>query len=117
MKKLSLNYSPSKKEGIRTGIKFNEGINLGYPFIKEKSPEKILKCFAVLYTVYINDSLIDNPNYYFYTHHNNNEKGIISMIETKNLKKGQNTLKITKNELENDSIITNDFAYLPFWLE
>ncbi len=119
MKKLLPDFSPTKNEGLRSGIKFVEGgLSLNYPpYIEEESPEKILDCFEGLYLIYINDSIIEKPNFYFYIHHNKGEKGIISMIETKNLNRGHNILKITKKELKKDSIITNDFAYVPFWLE
>ena len=77
----------------------------------EKEPQKALQCLSSFYSVYINDSLLNGLEYYFYTHPNKKEKGIITLINTEGLKKGKNILEV-KRKIRDDS-----YSYIPFWVE
>lgn len=116
IKEICNDYKPEKK-GLKSGIKVGKG-SLSVvlpPEIEEDEPEKALECLSQLYSVYLNDSLIPSLKYYFFTHPNRQEKGIITMLDISHLEKGENIINIykrTKIDSERE-----DYAHIPFWVK
>ena len=130
LKKICPDFTPSKKGGFTTGVKFSFTLSNdksgdkniieidNFSSNKEKEPQRSLQCLSSLYLVYINDSLYKNLKYFFYIHPNKKEKGIITMISTEGLNKGENILEVKKKEINDKKEITeDDYAYIPFWVE
>ncbi len=120
IQQLCTDYQPSKSVGIISGIKISHnGINLSTPYVEEKNPEKLLNCLSQLYTIYLNDSLVINPEFYYYSQPIMDEKGIQTMLSIQHLPKGKNEIKVTRKEYDDVDEILNDVEYtrIPFWLE
>ena len=110
---------PIKNEGFNTNTKIEikkDGLYLSESETEEDQ-EKTLKCLTGLYYIYLNDSLIQNPEFYFKTHINKEEKGIFTVIDIIDLPRGKNILKIKKTKFEGDEQIMADYAVVPFWKE
>lgn len=109
------NYTPTK------GSIFVSGIQKGGfrdPVYKEEDPDKLLDCLVQLYNVYINDSLYTDMDFYFYTHPNDNEKGLRTMIYTGNLAAGKNTIRVKRQSLNKEKkLYEKGMSTIPFWLE
>lgn len=110
-------YTPSKKGGLKSGISFKGGIFLKSPDVPEANPEKLLSCLSQFYTVYLNDSLYTNLEYFYFEHPNKGELGIYTMLDTKVLDRGKHTLTIKKMEANEDQFIETEYVSFPFWLE
>lgn len=117
---LCTDYEPSKSEGFISGIKIDrEGFRFGDPDVEEKDPAKLLACLGRAYSIYLNDSLYTNTDFYFHRKVGNEEYGVQTMIETTGLAKGKHLLKINRKEVDEETLETTEVAYtqIPFWLE
>ncbi|MCK5168936.1 MAG: hypothetical protein KAQ75_03575, partial [Bacteroidales bacterium] len=119
IKKVYPNLKPIKNEGFNTGfiVKTEKsGINFSNSEAGQKQG-KTLECLTSLYKVYLNDSLIQNPEFYFKTHINKEEKGIFTVIDIIDLPRGKNILTIKRIKFEKGEQIMADYAIVPFWKE
>jgi len=78
----------------------------------------LLDCLSQLYNVYVNDSLYTDLDFYFYTHPNDGEKGLRTMIYTGNLPIGKNVIHIKRQSLNKEKKLDEkSYTEIPFWLE
>lgn len=118
LRKLCTDYIPNKTGVFQPGIKFDSGIQIGEADVEEEDAEKLLNCLSSFYTLYINDSLFNKNEYFFYNHPNKNEYGLLTTLDIRHLEKGQNTIKIDiQHEAKKDSIISKEYVRFPFWLQ
>lgn len=111
---LCIDYTPSKTSIWVSG--FANGIT--DPYYAEKDPDKLLDCLSELYNVYINDSLYTQLDYFFYTHPNSEEKGLRTMIDTRDLPKGKNSIFVKRKAVDDNMKITErGINQIYFWLE
>jgi len=117
-------YTPEKQEGLSTifsgwQFKLSDRAFLVGPKEKDEQANKLaLQCLSSFYNIYINDSLHQNPEFFFYEFPNKKEKGIITYLSAQGLKKGKNTLHIKKKiKKEEGEITERNYAFIPFWLE
>ncbi len=114
--KICPDFKPEKKR-LKNVLYFKfegKGVNLSIkypPSISEPHPDKNLECLSNFYDVYLNDSLYTNLKFYLYTHQNNDEKGIITMLDVSALEHGENRIRVFK-KTDEEAIAT-----IPFWLE
>ncbi|MBN1182016.1 MAG: hypothetical protein JXB49_06995 [Bacteroidales bacterium] len=116
MHQLYPDFIPEKR-GIKSGIKFGENsINVNFPpTIDEDDPEGALKCVYGLYKVFLDDSLLVNRHFYFFIHHNKEEKGVITLVNIAYLEPGEHILRIEK--IKNRNGKTKEYPHVPFWKE
>ena len=111
-------YRPSKKPGLISGIRFDNGIQLSSPNVQEEDPEKLKNCLSSYYAVYLNDSLYNDLDFYFYRHPHREEQGIITVLPTGHLPKGKNLIHIQRRVItESDSLREDSYVQIPFWLQ
>lgn len=109
-------FEPKKKDGFNSGIVISDnGIQMSSAYINEDNPEDALECLSTFYTIKI-DSVAIPSEFYFYTHPNQEERGVFTMLEIDSLSKGNHDL-IIKNKILNreNELIENDFAKIVFW--
>ncbi len=97
--------------------------------LRQHEPAKIeaaLQCLEQMYSIHLNDSLVQHPEFFFYEHPNKKEKGIKTVLSIEHLPKGKNTLQVMKKDFNNkilsligqkDSIVTKPYATVHFWKE
>jgi hypothetical protein len=112
---------PAKQDGFNWRFQL-EIKDLSF-FIKQQdyaSDDKaqLLQCLSNLYQISVNDSIYQGINYYFYDHPAKQQKGIMAMISTAALAKGENTLVIRKTYRDEEGkAVIEDHSHIPFWLE
>lgn len=112
---LCTDYTPTKTSIWVSGFSRN---GFRDPYLAEEDPDKLLDCLSQLYNVYINDSLYTELDYYFYTHPNSSEKGLRTIIDTRDLPKGKNTIFVKRKSFDDDMKITEKgINKIRFWLE
>ena len=119
IKKAYPDLEPLKNEGYNSELKIsNDADNFGITDIEiEKDQKEMLKSMAALYEIYLNDSLTQNPDFYFKTHVNNKEKGLFTVIDIIDLPRGKNILKLKRVMFDGDKQTMGDLAIVPFWKE
>ncbi|MEM1319524.1 MAG: hypothetical protein AAGG75_04665 [Bacteroidota bacterium] len=112
-------YTPSKENLFVSGIRIrSDGFTFNNPKVKEKDPEKLRDCLANYYSIYLNDSLYNQQEFFYYEHPNMGEKGLYTVLDIEGLSRGQNTVYVrAKNFDERDSLIESTFAQIPFWID
>lgn len=115
-------FVPEKKEGFNWSMQFIPNKNGGVSLISQdfdgENKEELLQCLASLYRVNVNDSTYSDLNFFWYIHPSKEQKGLITMLNTENFKKGENLLTIKKISMDEEGVEEiEDFAYVPFWLE
>lgn len=126
-------YSPNDNETIKRlnpdiETEINEGLNstinielhnsgLSFTNKKYKKPDKLLKCLLSMYKLYLNDSIIENPKFFFKTTSEKKDKGLFTVLDIKELERGEHHLKIKKVYFDYDQQKQMDFAFIPFWKE
>ena len=103
-----------------SGIRFGGGIQFSTPKKNEKEPEKALDCLSRHYNIYLNDSLQTQIDFWFFTHPNKGEKGLMTILDLSASPPGRSSLKITRNTFEinddSEASIEEDLVTIPFWL-
>jgi len=111
---LCTDYTPTKSSI------FVSGIHKGFrdPYYAEEDADKLLTCLSRLYSVYVDDSLYTDLEFFFYSYPNHKTHGLRTMIYTGNLPEGKNTIRIARKKLnDNKKIDEEDWTEIPFWLE
>ncbi|MEM6963958.1 MAG: hypothetical protein AAF573_04265 [Bacteroidota bacterium] len=118
LKKVCPDFQPQKKEGVNSGIEItSDGLNLGDPYVEEDHPEKILECFKDFYEVQVDSSVVAT-DFYFYTHPNEGEIGVQTMLDLQAVPRGKHAIKITKKRLNRDDELKDrDYETIIFWKE
>jgi len=104
-----------------TGLNLKGIITVSNDGKRKLSADTSLVCLSQLQEVRIDDSLYQNLPYQFFEHPSHGEKGLLSVIDVKNLLRGKHLLRIDKRTPKRiagrDSIQLNEFAFFPFWVE
>lgn len=118
LNKTCKDWQPLKKDGFNSGIKIgSNGINLGDAYIQEDDPNKALACLSDFYSVSIDSSKLD-LDYYLYLHPNNEERGLMTMIDIDTLSRGKYVIKVKRKTIKKDETIGDiNFVDIPFWKE
>jgi len=116
--KICSDFQPLKKEGFNSGIYiWLDGLHINEPVVNEKSPEKSLDCFNNFFNVKIDSTKIET-DFYLYTHTNEGEKGIQTMLDVKNFPRGKHEIIIEKKQLnKDDEIEMINYENIIFWKE
>lgn len=111
-------YTPSKTTGLISGIEIGRsGFRINNPSITEEDPRALLKCLSEYYTIYLNDSLYTEADFYYRNFPNKDEFGIQTIINVKDLPRGKNHIKIDRKNLDEGELGTALYTSFPFWLE
>lgn len=113
-------YQPSKKSDLISGIRISKNeFTISSPTVPEDDPEKLLNCLQQHYKIYLNDSLFQQTDFYFFKQNGEiEEKGLKTILDIEHLPRGKNLLKITHMALDTAEIsIENDYAIIPFYKE
>ncbi|MBL7792789.1 MAG: hypothetical protein JNK77_10725 [Saprospiraceae bacterium] len=111
-------YEPSKREGIISGIQLFNGIRFDTPKTVEKDPQLLLGCLSSFYNVYIDGKRQEKLEFWYYTHPENGEKGIYTMLDLKEWQAGRHTISIKRRSInETPGVKEEQYATIPFWKE
>ena len=106
-------FIPKESMGLRSNIHFNvQGREPVY-----SSPEEGLACLSRYFQIYLNDSLVEEPEFTFFIHPSQKEKGLFSMLQTHNLLPGKHQLSIYRTNLDKPDSLGHHIASIPFWLD
>jgi hypothetical protein len=118
IKEANPKLEPLKNEGFNSNLRIRKS-DRGGLYISNSNritnQEETLKALIGLYKIYLNDSLLINPEFYFETNKNKNEKGIVTIIDIYDLPRGKNIIKIQKLTSSDSLKIFEDYACIPFW--
>jgi hypothetical protein len=113
-------FTPLKEDGFNWALTAkvkDGGIHvIGREYEKEDFA-KLLTCLSSIYQIQINDSVYHNPTFYFYTHPDKNQKGLIATISSENFLVGENVLRLKKIGTDTKVNSFENFAFIPFWYE
>jgi hypothetical protein len=74
-----------------------------------------MQCLAQYFRLWVNDSLIAQPDWMFQEKPGTGMKGLVSYLPTKNMKEGKNVIKVwIPSETKRDSL--EEYGAVPFWL-
>ena len=91
-------------------------MHINSPSVTEEDPAKLRDCLANYYSIYLNDSLYNQQEFFYYVHPNMGEKGLYTVLDIADLPRGAHTLHLkTKNIDEADSLKEESYARIPFW--
>ena len=119
LKRLHKDLDFSKNDGWNSGIYFNreKGFRMGDPNFPEKEPEKFLKYLSDFYSVYL-DSVKVETDMYFYTHPNQNEKGLYTLLDLADVARGKYEIMIKRKKVDReDNVEEVMYTKIPFWKE
>jgi len=104
-----------------TGLKLKGFITVSNDDKRKLAADTSLVCLSQLQEVRIDDSLYQNLPYQFFEHPQHGERGLLSVINVKNLARGKHLLRIDKRAPKRiagrDSIQLKELAFSPFWVE
>lgn len=85
----------------------------------DSSPvDSLLTCVSSVNRISINDSLYKDIEFEFYIQPENNEHGLLSLIDIADLNRGKHIINIEKQKInKQDSILWRSVAKIPFWKE
>lgn len=113
-KVLKLKYPsaiPDEESGLKTIFSIGQRNENATP------PDSLLQYVTELYQIYIDDSLYQNLDYYFYTTKQYDEEGLKTIIDLQHEPRGKHVLKIKHLVTNRDSIYFDHFVETPFWIE
>ena len=108
-----------KNDGWNSGIYFNRknGFRMGDANFSEEHPEKFLNYLSDFYSVYL-DSVKVETDMYFYTHPNQNEKGLHTLLDLANVSRGKHEISIKRKKVDKENNIEDvNYTIIPFWKE
>jgi len=112
-------FTPLKNDGLNSNIrfKFNEGFQITGEKFEEEDKAQLLHCLSEFYEVSINDSVYAELDYYFAEHPAKNQKGIQTVISSKNFKIGENIIRIKTKYIDpsDSTAVSKDYARVPIW--
>ena len=79
--------------------------------------DSILLCMGAIHHIFVNDSLLNNPKFRFYTHPQRQADGLFTMLDVQYLARGEHLLRVETQRLRQDSLVWEEGAYIPFWKE
>jgi len=111
-------WKPMKKDGFNSGIRLSsEGFTMNAAYIRETQPEKALECLTNFYPVYIDSTKLDSE-FFLYRHPNNEERGIITMVDIDSLRRGKHEINVKYKYLNREkTLVDEDYVIIPFWVE
>lgn len=135
-------YKCPDAESIDGSISFAEGFNAGMKagrdstktvedFLPdegdfEERVKQSVQCLSQIFQIRINDELLENPQFSYYTHPSKGERGFLVMIDVAHLGRGGHNLQVDYQKIETspfsrevteDKLIWQTLARLPFWNE
>ena len=109
-------FEPAKKGGWKHGLEISNGnLMLNEPDVEEPLPGSALKCLEEYYTLEIDGSSVSAARSYFYTHPNRQEKGVMMLVDIANLSPGAHSLIVSRQTLQDSTLISTDYANIAFW--
>jgi hypothetical protein len=117
IKEICPSITPDEISGIKSNLEFSVSGNSEDKY--HSPPDSLLMCVSQLYQVYINDSLYQDLDYYFYTNQAFGEEGLKTIIDLGQTQRGKYALNINRMtyNVTNDSMFLMPFATTPFWIE
>jgi len=111
-------WTPTKSDGINSGIQISsKGLKMNEAYIAEDDPEGALNCLEQYYTVQVDRSEI-KTDFYLYRHPNNEERGIMTIIDIDTLSRGKHLLNINRKALNKQKVLVDtSYVVIPFWVE
>ena len=112
-------FKPLKEAGFGTDLVFSVNGNDGVPRLN--APDSALMCMARLYEIRVDDSIFQNPTFKFYEHPNDEELGLLTVIDLNELPRGPHQLQVKKLWKEKvddrDTLLLQNYFSIPFWKE
>ncbi len=118
IKKLNPDFTPSINEGFNSEVQLRftkQGLNISGK--KDEQEQKSLESLVSFFKIYLNDSLLNEQKFYFKRSSALQDKGIFTVLDIKNLQRGENILSVKRAKFRKDSLTYVDYAFVPFWKE
>ncbi|MCF8247668.1 MAG: hypothetical protein K9J37_21540 [Saprospiraceae bacterium] len=110
---------PSKTSGFGSDIVIS--VNGKELAKNEHFPAQSLDCFASIYEVSINDSILQQPKFRFLEHPNLGEMGLLCILDVQYLPRGEHEILVRKlgqdTTKNSEALLLKDFIRVPFWKE
>ena len=113
---------PDLEEAQFTGIRIKGIITLHQIHNNNARPDSLLRCFSQLHRLYINDSLIAAPDYFFYAHPQRKDQGLQAVLDVAYLPRGRHMLKLESYRTQQRFPIQTgepkwrEEVQIPFWV-
>ncbi len=111
-------WTPTKADGFNSGIKLtSNGFTMNEAYISEDNPEGALNCLEQYFTVQLDSSKI-KTDFYLYRHPNNEERGVMTIIDIDSLTRGKHLLNIKRKAFNKQKVLVDtSYIEIPFWVE
>ena len=118
LKKIHPDLEFAKGDGWSSGIYFSKkGFKMGDPNFSEEKPEEFLKYLTAFYSVYL-DSIKVEGDMYFYTHPNQEERGLYTLLDLRKKTSGKHEILVKRKRInKKDEIEDMEYITIPFWKE
>ncbi len=118
IKEICPSLTPDEESGLGTDLVWG-GSSSSKEKRKHSPPDSLLDCVSQLYQVYINDSLYQDLDYYFYVDDAYGEEGLKTIIDLDHIPRGKHILKVNRRKFPKatDSIYYRKLVATPIWLE
>ncbi len=77
-----------------TGVRIYGVIKLNSIYERDVKSDSLLLCFSQQHRIYINDSLMAEPDFYFYDHQSREDQGIQTLLDVAYLPRGRHLLRV-----------------------
>ena len=137
-----MRYKCPESESIDLHISFEDGFRAGIEASKDSTKivddffpdtsdfgEKVFnaaQCLSQIFQIRLNDELLENPEFSFYTHPSKGEKGFLVVLDVADLGRGKHNLQVDflkgesgpfAREITEDLVRWRTMGRLPFWVE
>lgn len=110
-----LNAIRDMREGFNTGARGKKDTRDKEAKATQSLADNSIDCISQLYNIQIDSLNFSNEEFVFYQHPNQNEKGLITVIDISTLPKGKHTLILeTKTDFKDNEFITQTVK-IPFF--
>ncbi|MCB0594778.1 MAG: hypothetical protein H6557_13880 [Lewinellaceae bacterium] len=79
--------------------------------------DSILLCMGHIHRIFVDDRLLAEPGFRFYTHPQRRDNGLLAMLDVQYLARGEHLLRVETQRLQQDSLVWEEKEYIPFWKE
>ena len=111
-------FRPLKKAGYGSDIQFGGPDSID---IRPDAPDTALVCLSQLFEIKVGDSIFQKPEFFFYQHKNEEERGLLTILDVNYLPRGKSKVEVNrleKDEVDDrDTLIWDNYFTIPFWVE
>lgn len=112
-------FRPGKEAGFGTMIRFS--VDRKQEKQKVNEADSALACLSNIYEIHVDDSLFHQPSFKFYKHPNDEEYGLLTVLDVNGIARGLHHLRVKKLAKapvgDSPTLQMQDYFVIPFWKE